>query len=170
MRGWAVVALVAASAGGCDQVKSAMNAANGASSGPAAAPPPPPGPVFVPIEVTPPDIIAGIVPIRRDEARQAAMDRYKDIWIAEPGWTGGVEKLHEEGGKTFLWMLQPASTIVGWSFWVVAVLPVNDRGVRQGDHVTFVGRLDGVQLFSAGPIEGYRIPVRDAWVLTVNGK
>lgn len=134
-------------------------------------PAPPPGAKFLDPGITPESVLAEVMSVRGVDNQREIADGFKDKWIPSPGWEGTIEKLANERGKTFMWFHRPAPTLIGGgSFLVAAELPVNDRDVQMRQVVTFTGRIDDVQVIMAGPIPEFRIIVRDARVLTVDGK
>jgi hypothetical protein len=93
-----------------------------------------------------------------------------DRWIAPPGWEGGVEKVHEDGSKTVLWLQRPASITMGGSYQIAVELPRNDKDVQMRDQVTFTGQIEKVQISYAAPVPDIKIVIREGNVLTKNGK
>jgi len=118
---------------------------------------------------TPEGVMATVWANKRLEDQKAAGATFCNSWISDPGCTGTIEKVHEGGGKTTLWLRYPASIIRGGSFLIAVSLKVNDRHSVVSNLITFSGRIDELRVL-AGQVPEYQIIVRDARVLTVNGK
>jgi hypothetical protein len=118
-----------------------------------------------------PDQIAmSMVLAKRDEGREGVRAEYVDQWIAEPGWTGTVEKATQEDGHTYLWIRQSNSMVSGGFYWVVADVPRNAKGATMRSVVTYTGRIGEIQYISVGAVPELRIVVRNVTVHTVDGK
>jgi hypothetical protein len=92
------------------------------------------------------------------------------MWIPEPGWLGTVEKMEQKDFSTNVWFSYPASPIVGGNFWVAVEFPGNTREVRTTNNLTFTGRIEKIDIVQPTGAPEVRIVVRNAKILTVNGK
>jgi hypothetical protein len=105
-----------------------------------------------------------------DDARKKAAEQWAGLWIPAPGWEGTVEKLEYTDGGTNVWFSYAAMPQMGGNFWVAAEFPGNTREIREAQSLEFTGRIEKVELLRPAGTLQVRIVVRNAKILTVNGK
>ncbi|HLP86013.1 MAG TPA: hypothetical protein VK157_16800 [Phycisphaerales bacterium] len=134
-------------------------------------PTPPAGATFLDADNSAEGVIAEVTSHRGEEAQRTAAAAYAGKWIAEPGWRGAIEKIHEGDGKTVFWMryTTSANPLTG-SFYTALEVPVNDRQPQKAHEITFTGRIEEVRIITAGPAPEYQIIVKDGKVLTGGSK
>lgn len=133
---------------------------------------PPPGAMIIPTEADPTWLLGGVRTARSPDEVAAAEAEWKDAWIPPAGWFGTVQDVTDaKGGGVALRMpYTPPTGIVPAEYWVIVVLPANARNIKAGDTIVYAGRVDAIERTDGGMLRICRAVIRDAAVLTVNGK
>ncbi|MBC7770936.1 MAG: hypothetical protein H7210_00440 [Pyrinomonadaceae bacterium] len=126
---------------------------------------------FLEPEYEPMMIVNSVLAAKGDEKKRAAAAQWADLWIAEPGWFGAIDRLSEEKGRTVAWIKYTGSPIMGGSFLVgVDVVDPNGRELKAGREIEFTGRIEKVEYGMVGPIPEFKIVVRNGKILKLGGK
>lgn len=85
-------------------------------------------------------------------------------WNDERGWDGVIEAITEEKSGTVLRMEVYASTLIGGTYWILAIVGDNP-GVEKGQNIRVQGKIREVSSKASGPGMVHRIVLEDARVL-----
>jgi hypothetical protein len=154
-----------------DKQQQASQAANPAAAAvtPGVAPP---GAIIIPTESDPSWLLNGVRTARTPQDTAAAQAEWKDAWIPPAGWFGTVQDVTEAkgGGYALRMPYTPPTGILPAEYWVIVVMPDNSRNIKAGDSLVYVGRVDAVEKIQGPMVAICRAVIRDAALLTVNGK
>jgi hypothetical protein len=152
---------------------------NAGGASPAAtsdAPGPQPGD---PVTDASPDAVMGAVAAhRKKEDQDAQAAKFIGHWLPATGWTGPVQVITDESGGKAYRMQYTMTGLLTNEFWVVAVVPegrqfYNGFEPEKRNWITFGGCIDKVDIIPASqykPVPDYRIVVKDAYVVSIQGR
>lgn len=145
---------------GCDKLSPPDPALEGTT--------PPAGANVVPTEVDHGAIISSVITVKGDEARRAAQDQWRNVWVAAGAWMCTVEQRKPlKGNHVNLGFRFSASPLIGGEYWIAADVP-DGTEAQVGEQVTIGGRIEEVQYITAGPVPSVRIVMRNVSVKRLN--
>lgn len=172
-----VIILVALGIGGFVGYQAYQKNAGGAAASAGVAPGPQAGdPVLE--GVTPEDVMGAVAGQRKQADQEAMAANFVGKWIAPGGWQGPVQVITDESGGKGYRMQYTMKGLLTNEFWVVAVVP-DGRQYFHGfepearNFITYGGKIDKVEVIppnSYKPVPDYRIVVKDAYVISINGR
>src|SRR5262245_50981602 len=106
----------------------------------------------------PSEVMFSIVGIRNPDERKRVGDSWKGKWVPNEGWDGEVVDVSREFGKGYsIRMYFTQQGILGGGYYVVCVVPNNDKDVRKGDRARVQGEIDRVEELEGGAAPIFRI-------------
>jgi|GEM_PF-4820305 len=105
---------------------------------------------------------------RRLAALAAAAADFEGAWIGPEGWKGPIKAITKEAKGIALRMEMSApQTLMGGTFWVVAIVPAGEVPCQVGDVARFNGQIAGVgKVVDFGQVPTPRILVENAQILS----
>lgn len=175
-KGILVVVLAAAGIGGYLAYRPYLKKPAGAAP-PATKGPGPNDPVLSE-EITPSGVMVSVARLRKKADQEAQAAEWEGQWLPASGWTGAVDAISNTSDGTAIRITYTTNGLLGNAMWVDAVVPEgwqysNGAEPEVRNFITFGGRIDKVEVIPASsymPVPDYRIVVKDAYIMGINGK